>query len=67
MTIIAIIAIISFCAMFIFGGIIGMSIGYGSGYEQHMLDCMTDDEKDGYYKNKGIMASISDKHTNDIR
>lgn len=60
--ILAILLVISMGCVGIFGFVMGMAVGYGSGYEANMLEHMTDEQKDNYFKNKDIMNSITDKY-----
>lgn len=60
--IITILVIISMACVGIFGFIMGMAVGYGSGYEVGILEGMTDEQKESYFMNKNIMKSIADKH-----
>ena len=60
--ILTILIIVSMACVGIFGFIMGMAVGYGSGYETSMMEHMTDEQKENYLLNKSIMNSIADKH-----
>jgi hypothetical protein len=51
--------IISLLSVGIFGLIIGMSIGYGAGYEECLTLKMTKKQKEKYYQDKATLNQLN--------